>query len=219
VRIRHCLRPQAVRDPSDTAVGRRPGQGGDPPRRRPALLYIYQGDELGLDEVDVPRDEIQDPMHARSGGIDPGGTAAGAAALEWRRPAVRFSPDGASDVPWLTQPAHWARLTVEAQAADPESMLALYRSALRIRRAEGALNDGAFEWLPSDRNVLAFGRGHDVISITNLSGAAIALPPHRGVLLASADILDGHLPNDATVWLRPARESSSDENGRVPNES
>ena len=81
------------------------------------------------------------------------------------------------------------------------------------------MSEDAFAWLPSDPNVLAFGRGHDVISITNLSGAAIALPPHRGVLLASADTSDGHLPNDATVWLRPDRESSSDENGRVPNES
>ena len=207
--------------PSDTAVGRSRARAAILlTAALPGSLYIYQGDELGLDEVDVPRDEIQDPMHARSGGIDPGRDGC-RVPLPWSgddRP-FGFSPDGASDVPWLTQPVHWARLTVEAQAADPESMLALYRSALRIRRAEDALNDGAFAWLPSDRNVLAFGRGHDVISITNLSGAAIALPPHRGVLLASADTSNGHLPNDATAWLRPARESSSDENGRVPNES
>ena len=38
----------------------------------PGSLYIYQGDELGLDEVEVPIAEIQDPMHDRSGGVDPG---------------------------------------------------------------------------------------------------------------------------------------------------
>ncbi len=39
----------------------------------PGSLYIYQGDELGLPEVeDLPVELIQDPMHYRSGGIDPG---------------------------------------------------------------------------------------------------------------------------------------------------
>jgi alpha-glucosidase len=97
-------------------------------------------------------------------------------------------------------------------------MLSLYRSALRIRRAEGALNDGSFAWIPSDPNVLAFGRGTDVVSITNLSGSAMPLPPHRAVLLASADVSDGLLPPDATVWLRPDRDEPTDSARRVPDD-
>ena len=39
----------------------------------PGSLYIYQGDELGLPEVeDLPLDLLQDPMHFRSEGVDPG---------------------------------------------------------------------------------------------------------------------------------------------------
>ena len=38
----------------------------------PGCLYIYQGDELGLPEADVPTEVIEDPMHFRSGGVDPG---------------------------------------------------------------------------------------------------------------------------------------------------
>jgi len=128
------------------------------------------------------------------------------------------SPDGATRRPWLSQPAHWSGLTVEAQASDPDSMLSLYRFALRIRRAEGALNDRSFEWLPSDPNVLAFRRGTDVVSITNLSGSAIRLPPHEAVLLASADVPDGLLPPDATVWLRPDRDEPTDSARRVPDD-
>ena len=41
--------------------------------------------------------------------------------------------------------------------------------------------------------------------VTNLSSDPLPLPPHRAVLLASADVSDGHLPSDATAWLRPAR--------------
>jgi Glycosidases len=38
----------------------------------PGSLYLYQGDELGLPEVELPREVLQDPMHFRSGGVDPG---------------------------------------------------------------------------------------------------------------------------------------------------
>ena len=38
----------------------------------PGAVYLYQGEELGLPEADIPRDRIQDPMHLRSGGVDPG---------------------------------------------------------------------------------------------------------------------------------------------------
>ena len=39
----------------------------------PGTLYVYQGEELGLPEVeDLPPEHIQDPMHFQSGGTDPG---------------------------------------------------------------------------------------------------------------------------------------------------
>ncbi len=59
--------------PTDADLGRRRARAAALlTAALPGSLYIYQGDELGLDEVDVPIDEIQDPMHARSGGVDPG---------------------------------------------------------------------------------------------------------------------------------------------------
>ena len=85
-------------------------------------------------------------------------------------------------------------------------MLHLYRAALRVRRVEPGLGDGPLTWVPSDPGVLAFERGSGFRCITNLSGAALPLPPQAAVLLASADVSDGHLPPDATVWLRPDPE-------------
>ncbi len=96
-------------------------------------------------------------------------------------------------------------------------MLNLYRTALRIRRAEPGLGDGPLDMAadpPPD--VLAFARGADFISITNLSSAVLPLPPHGAVLLASADVSDGHLPPDATVWLRQDRDEPTDPARRVP---
>jgi alpha-glucosidase len=176
----------------------------------PGSLYIYQGDELGLDEVEVPIGEIQDPMHGRSGGIDPGRDGC-RVPLPWSGTAAPygFSPATATAAPWLTQPAHWAGLTVEAEETDPDSMLQLYRAALRIRRSEPGLGDGPFQWLASDPAVLAFARGPEFVNLTNLSESDVPLPPHRGVLLASADVSGGHLPPDATVWLRPDPDAAA----------
>ena len=171
----------------------------------PGSLYIYQGDELGLDEVDdLPVDRRQDPMYFRSGGVDPGRDGC-RVPLPWSggSPPFGFSPVGARNEPWLPQPASWADLTVDAQRAEPGSMLNLYRAAVRIRRAEPGLGDGPMTWLPSADGVLAFSRGDQFVNVTNLSGAPIALPAHHDVLLATAEVADGRLPPDASAWLRP----------------
>ena len=194
--------------PSDVELGRRRARAACLlSAALPGSLYLYQGDELGLDEVDVPLDEIQDPMHARSGGVAPGRDGC-RVPLPWAgdEPPFGFSPPDASARPWLSQPAHWSGLTVARQESDPSSMLNLYRAALHLRRVEPGLGDGPLTWVPSDADVLAFERGDGLRCITNLSSAALRLPPEAAVLLASADVTDGHLPPDATVWLRPDPE-------------
>ncbi|WP_069464106.1 glycoside hydrolase family 13 protein, partial [Actinacidiphila rubida] len=100
----------------------------------PGSLYLYQGEELGLPEVeDIPRDQLQDPMYLRSGGTDPGRDGC-RVPLPWAGTATPFgfSPEG-SAAPWLPQPADWSARTAELQAADPDSMLSLYRAALGAR--------------------------------------------------------------------------------------
>jgi alpha-glucosidase len=174
----------------------------------PGSLYVYQGDELGLDEVDdLPPDRLQDPMYFRSGGTDPGRDGC-RVPLPWSggEPPFGFSPVDSHDEPWLPQPARWAELTVAAQRDQADSMLNLYRATLRIRRSEPGLGDGPMTWLPPDSDVLAFRRGDRFVNLTNMSAVDIPLPPHADVLLASAEIVGGRLPSDATAWLRLAPE-------------
>jgi alpha-glucosidase len=80
-------------------------------------------------------------------------------------------------------------------------MLELYRSALRIRRAEPALGDGSMSWLDAPDGVLAFDRG-DVQCVVNLSPRPTRLPAHAELLLASSPLDDGLLRPDSAVWLR-----------------
>jgi alpha-glucosidase len=171
----------------------------------PGAVYIYQGEELGLPEVeDIAREQRQDPMHVRSGGSDPGRDGC-RVPMPWttEAPSYGFSPTAASPA-WLPQPASWSALSAAAQVRDPTSMLNLYRRALRIRRAESALGDGSMDWLDTHPGVLAFRRGPDFGCVVNLGAEPAALPAHTEILLASGDLTQGVLPPDTAVWLRLA---------------
>jgi alpha-glucosidase len=171
----------------------------------PGSLYVYQGDELGLPEVELPREVLQDPMHHRSGGVDPGRDGC-RVPLPWSGTTAPFgfSPAGASADPWLPQPEDWSRYTVDAEAADPRSMLSLYRAALGIRRSSPELGDGPLTFLELGPDVLAFRRGSGFVSITNFAGTAIPLPAGEVVLTSEELTVDGELPPDSTAWLRTA---------------
>src|SRR5690349_21378255 len=137
----------------------------------PGSLYIYQGDELGLPEVeDLPLGLLQDPMHFRSQGVDPGRDGC-RVPLPWSgtKSPFGFSSKHSTGKPWLPQPAVFAQYTVEAEEKDPNSMLALYKQALAIRKADDALGDGPFEWLDLGSGALAFRRGDDFICVTNFA--------------------------------------------------
>ena len=180
----------------------------------PGSMYIYQGEELGLPEVeDIPSERRHDPMWHRSGGLDPGRDGC-RIPLPWvgDRPPYGFSGDGA-DRPWLDQPDDWARLTVAAQSEDATSMLALYRAGLRLRRSTPGLGDGDLTWIPSSGSVLAFARGNDqggnhFICLVNFGADAVDLPDGADVLLASSELEGGALPHDSTAWLRQANPHS-----------
>ncbi|MFM9706101.1 glycoside hydrolase family 13 protein [Streptomyces galilaeus] len=167
----------------------------------PGSVYLYQGEELGLPEADIPRERIQDPMHFRSGGTDPGRDGC-RVPLPWKA-ASPYAGFGSDAEPWLPQPAGWSAYAADRQAADPASMLSLYRTALRLRRTEPALGDGALEWLPAPDGVLAFRRAPGLVCVVNLAGRPADLPDHDAVLLTSGPLdPDGGLPTDTAVWLR-----------------
>jgi alpha-glucosidase len=174
----------------------------------PGSMYVYQGEELGLPEVeDIPSDRRQDPMWHRSGGVDPGRDGC-RVPLPWagQRPPFAFSGDG-SGRPWLDQPDDWGPLTVEAQSGVATSMLALYRAGLRLRRETPGLGDsnqrdGDLRWIPSPDSVLAFARGEDFTCVVNFGPDPVDLPSGACVLLASSELQGGALPHDSTVWLR-----------------
>ncbi|MFD5142276.1 glycoside hydrolase family 13 protein [Streptomyces sp. NPDC058401] len=185
--------------PADLPLGRRrAGAAALLTMALPGCVYVYQGDELGLEEIeDIPPALRQDPTFFQTGGEDLGRDGC-RVPLPWGDEA----PDARS---WLPRPAEWAGRSVREQSADPDSMLGFYRRALALRSARPALLDGGFAWLPARPGVLAFARtaaGTSVRCLVNLSGAPVPLPEHTEVLIASGPVDDGLLPGDTAVWLR-----------------
>ncbi len=195
---------QLLGRPADLDLGRR--------RARAAVLltlglpgsaYVYQGEELGLPEVeDLPEDVLDDPTWERSGHTDRGRDGC-RVPVPWSgtRPPYGFSPEGVTAQPWLPQPDDWAGLTVEAETGDPGSMLELYRSALRLRRATPGLGDGSLSWLDLPTGVLGFTRESGLACVVNVSAAHAELPTGYDVLLSSDALVDGGLPAATSAWL------------------
>ena len=169
----------------------------------PGGVYIYQGEELGLSEVeDLPDAVREDPVFKRTKGADIGRDGC-RVPVPWSGTTAPYGFNTTGTAPWLPQPSDWASSTVEAQTDDPTSMLELYRSALRLRHTEPALGDGPLRWLDDQpAGVLAFTRDATFACVVNLSDAAVPLPPHVEVLLASGPLAGSDLPPDTAAWLR-----------------
>ena len=194
------------RDPYDLELGAR--------RARAALLltmglpgvaYVYQGEEMGVPEVeDLPPEVLQDPVWQRSGFTDTGRDGC-RVPVPWAGTSspFGFSAEPASAEPWLPQPAMFARFTAEVQRNDPASMLSWYRTVLAARRAEPSLRSAPLEWLDGGEapTSLTFRRG-DLVCVVNFGSEPMALPAHRAVIVSSVPLESGLLPADAAVWLR-----------------
>jgi alpha-glucosidase len=107
--------------------------------------FIYQGEELGLEDALItPQTQV-----------DPGGRDGSRAPLPW----LREPPHGWNGkAPWLPFPPQAAALSVEAQDRDRDSTLQLYRRLLALRKASPALSLGDWQELPSHPQVLAYRR-------------------------------------------------------------
>ncbi len=163
----------------------------------PGSAYLYQGEELGLEDVDVAPEHRQDPSWFRTGNPGRDGCRV---PIPWsgQTPPYGFGPGGAQ--PWIPQPDGWGPLSVAAQDQDPDSTLAFYRRALEARRA-CTPDAGDVVSTEVTGDVLTVRRGPLTVVI-NCGAEASALPAGE-VVIASGPV-SGVLPPDTAVWLSPA---------------
>lgn len=135
-------------------------------------IFLYNGEELGLTQVEIAFDRLQDPEAianwpltlSRDGARTPMPWVADA-------PALGFS----TGVPWLPVGSDHAGLAVSLQDADPQSQLALTRRLVALRQHSIGLLTGAMTVLASDDQLLAFERaapGQRLLCVFNIGAAA-----------------------------------------------
>lgn len=163
--------------------------------------FLYMGEELGLEDAEVPPERR----------LDPGGRDGCRAPLPWRRARPWH---GWMVEPWLPFPADAAARSVEAQQADPGSMLQLYRALLAARRGSPALAAGEFVWRDAPSDVLCWERwlGSDrrllAVSMTPETHRIAPAGEWRIEVASEANCdpamrFDGELAGDSAVLLAP----------------
>jgi alpha-glucosidase len=162
---------------------------------------MYAGQELGLQDADVPPERV----------VDPGGRDGCRAPIPWESGPAR---GWATADTWLPWPPSADRLNVAEQSGDPDSTLHLYRELLQERRGSAALRRGAQKLLHTPEGVLGFAReeGRDRRRVlVNFTAAEVPAPLDGNWRIAvdstgpsaGGAAYGGRLGPDQAVVLRP----------------
>ncbi len=171
--------------------------GGNPDKVKVALLmlltlrgtpFLYQGDEIGLVDGEMPKEEMLDPVGIRFfpyAGRDPVRTP-----MPWSGgPGGGFTAPGVTT--WLPM-ADPAACNVADQEGDPASVLELCRRAIAARRASDELAVGPYRSLASPEGTWAYARGEGTSVLLNLSDGPATFDGVRGtVTVATGHELEG----------------------------
>jgi alpha-glucosidase len=193
-------------------VPRIAGRCGAPQARIAAMLLltlrgtptIYYGEEIGMPQVPIPPDRVQDPFERNVPGQGFGRDGA-RTPMQWdATPHAGFS----TGTPWLPVDAGFARDNVAAQRADPTSIYNLYRRLLALRRRSPALVLGAYRPIVAGGDLLLFMREHEgarMLVALNLGGeplVADAAGKIRGTIaLSSTGLRDGEAVDGEALAL------------------
>ena len=172
----------------------------------PGQVFLYQGEELGLEEVLVPEQERQDPFWIRSKGKQVGRDGC-RVPLPWHR--GRRNAGFSKAAPWLPMPAGWDSLAVDAQEGSADSMLAFYKRMLALRRNLVEVLPNRLTWRPAPEGVLVYERGPLSVAV-NFLARPVEIPA-PGLLLIGSHPRVRHsggtlrLPANSGAWLGRTR--------------
>jgi alpha-glucosidase len=199
---------------------------GDPARARQYLallaclrgtVFLYQGEELGLTQSEVPFEQLQDPFGKAHWPRDKGRDGC-RTPMPWQ--AAAAAAGFSTGAPWLPADAAHRALAVDLQEADAHSTLQLTRQLVGLRQRHSALRLGTFDTLIAQGPLLVFDRlyGADAVRCAFNLGDGLAehemheAPTPQGPPLAlNGAMLAGRrlaLPPGA-AWIMPLRTQAA----------
>lgn len=153
----------------------------------PGLSFIYNGDELGMENVPIAHESAHDPWEKRVPGL---GRDAERSPMQW---SAKNYAGFSKTKPWLPIADNFRSVNVAAESDDPDSMLVLYKKLVALRKNSKSLRYGQYIKGPHiDNNVMTFIRSHNddhCMILLNFSGQPVSLndlPAGLG-MLASTD--------------------------------
>ncbi|APH70494.1 alpha-amylase family glycosyl hydrolase [Aquibium oceanicum] len=166
---------------------------------------MYYGDEIGLGEVQIPPEAVQDPWEKNEPGLGVGRDPA-RTPMQWEDGANAGFTAGK---PWLPLAADNGDCNVACLRDDKNSILSLYHQLIHFRQRHPALSVGSFELSGAEGNVLAFERRHGderfrIVLNFSKENRSCAIPrgsKARIVLSTALDRTGEEL--DGSVELRP----------------
>ena len=149
----------------------------------PGRIFLYNGEELGLPQAEVPDDSRQDPAFFRQPpDSDYKGRDGCRVPLPWE--SERDNAGFSTTAPWLPMPVGWHRYSVDLQDEDPESMLNYYRGQIEMRKAKDWMGNGEISDLSSNGGVLSFVKSSGGLKVmVNLNFNDRSVPMDTGEVL------------------------------------
>jgi alpha-glucosidase len=149
---------------------------------------IYYGEEIGMKDVPIAPEQVQDPAEKNEPGLglgrDPERTP-----MPWDGSLLAGFTSGE---PWLPLGADHARVNVEALRESRRSILNLYRRLIDLRRDKPVLTHGSIDAVTVQGNILRYERRQGdqrlVIALNLAHERARALSLPAGRLLLSTDL-------------------------------
>ncbi|HEY6445243.1 MAG TPA: alpha-amylase family glycosyl hydrolase [Acidobacteriaceae bacterium] len=168
----------------------------------PGTLTLYYGEEIGMTNVPIAPEQVQDPAEKNEPGIGQGRDPERTPMCWDRSPLAGFT----TGKPWLPLGDDHAAVNVAVEQHDSASILRLYGKLIALRKAHPTLVSGKLDRIHVDRGVLRFRRSgpEEIEVLLNLTHEPVEVPsPAAAILAATHSDREGQTLSGSTT-LRSA---------------